>query len=503
MISSRHIFLLSVFSLSTIIYGQSDLSEFTINRNSSVSHSLRILSLGEMKFSEPSLYNLYDQGGSPIALLDGHPERINLSLGLQNSDRASSLDSLSIESHQFFIPQFGFFQPGVFGAVLYYQKEKESYNHKNGDSVETNQHQFGIDLAAGPSSGLFRIGFGVHTLLGTMEYPGIGNAERFLLEVPSLRIDLGSKIMQGIEIGVFTALSAHFDSLNSPQDKRERLAAFSLPRYGLLADIGGLKNIPLTGNVSLEIGTHQFFGEYRQVGQGGIEYPTIWNSYWSFATQWLYPFYVNDFKLQPAILFSKGSEDVQGYKGIKGNQNPLKKGDINPKLAWTQSTTNYGVGGSGEYRELVNVMFEWETSGKTLKWDTTSEISYSRVSMGTEVKLNRIAALKIPPTFSPTLRMGWIWNQMAKKNPGYRDYQFNTFLPSQDIPTQLGMSSPKLEDAIAYTAFHLGVGMGVLDNKFEVNVLLSFPSQPEVYTPVRTQEVSGTEFGLNLTARVF
>ena len=498
---NRPIFFLWITLLSALIYGQVGVSVIPVNRNASAQNSLRILSLGELQFSDPALFNLYDQGGSPMGLLENHSERINLSAGLLNSDRASSGDSLVIKQHQFFIPQFGFYQPGVFGAVLYFQKENETYDHKNGDTAETSRTSFGIDLAAGPASGLFRIGFGVHAMLGTTDYPG--DPERFILEVPSLRLDLGSKIIKGVEVGIFTGLSAHFDSLNSPQDKRERLAVMTLPRYGLLADVGGLDQSPVIGNVKLELGTHRFFGEYRPVNQGGLEYPTIWNDYFEFKTQWLYPFHVQDFLLQPSIKFSHRSEDAQGYRGITGNQNPLKKGDLIQNMAWTTSTTNFGVGANALYHDYLNLILEWETSGKNLKVDSSSDQQYTRFAIGTEVKLDQIEYLKIPKTISLALRMGWTSNQEPKNLPGYRDYHFTTFIPSQDIPTQKAVGVPKLDTPVAYSAFHIGFGAGILNDKLELNGILSFPSQLEVFTQSRSQDVSGTELGVNLTAKVF
>ena len=80
------------------------------------------------------------------------------------------------------------------------------------------------------------------------------------------------------------------------------------------------------GNIVLELGTERMFGEYRPVNDSGVQYPTIWTGYWTFQTQWMYPFQVQDFRLQPALRFARRSEKAQGYAGIKGNQDPFKKG---------------------------------------------------------------------------------------------------------------------------------------------------------------------------------
>src|SRR5215210_1160389 len=88
------------------------------NRSAAGAYSLRNLALGEMSFALPELYNLYDQGGSPMGLLESHTERLGLSLGMLNSGRAAPGDTLEISHGDYYLPQVGFFQPGVFGAIL-------------------------------------------------------------------------------------------------------------------------------------------------------------------------------------------------------------------------------------------------------------------------------------------------------------------------------------------------------------------------------------------------
>src|SRR5258706_9473218 len=67
-----------------------------VNRAASGAYSLRNLALGELRFTNAQLYNLYDQGGSPMGLLETHPERMSATLGLLGNDRATSGDSLTI-----------------------------------------------------------------------------------------------------------------------------------------------------------------------------------------------------------------------------------------------------------------------------------------------------------------------------------------------------------------------------------------------------------------------
>jgi hypothetical protein len=471
------------------------------NRAQSGNLSLRNISLGEPQFANPALYNLYDQGGSPMGLLETNSERLHLSAGFLNSGRTAENDSLVVDHSDFTIPQFGFFQPGVFGAVLYFQKESEAYSRLKGDSVETSKTRFGLDLAAGPSSGLFRIGFGVHAVIGNIDYPG--EPQRVLLEIPSLRLDIGSRLAKGVELTVFTGMSGHFDSLESPIDRHERVATMTLPRYGILVDIGGVEGLPLMGNTSLEFGDDRFFGEYRQVGQGGVEYPIIWTGYYAFQTQWLYSINIKEFLLQPACFLSLGGENAQGYQGIQGNQNPLRKGDKIAVLNWKTGTTNFGLAGNASFREMVSVLMEWETSGRRLEKDSTLKQQYYRFSSGTEVKLEKIAALHFPKSLSLALRLGRTWRQAEKNQPGYRSFHFETFLPAPQVATRTGMSNPSIDFPRAYSAYHAGFGLSLLERRIEIDGLLSFPNQLEAFTPTRTKAIEGTEIALTATYRIF
>ncbi len=471
-----------------------------VNRAASEAYSPRNLALGEPRFTNERLYNLYDQGGSPMGLLEIHPERMSATLGLLGNDRATGGDSLAIGHHDYFIPQLGFFQPGVFGAVLYYQRESEAYQRKGGDSVELGASRFGLDLAAGPASGIFRFGFSAHARLGDLSYSG--DNKRVLLEVPSLRFDLGSRVVPGLEFGGFVGFGGHFDSLENPLKRLERVAVVTIPRYGFLADVGGLEVIPLQGNVAMEFGTERFFGEYKQENGTGQEYPIVWNDYWSLQTQWLYPIQARDFRIEPAIRFAHRSEDVQGYLGIKGNQNPFKKGDKVAALKVQRGITSYGLGGNFGFRELVTLMLEWETSGHSYKSDSTREESYDRFSLGLEHQVDKLPVMHFPEGMSLAVRAGWTWRQEPKEEPGYRDFHFDPFVPSTAVPTRLPSLNAKPDAPAAYSSFQLGFGLALLRDQVGVDGLISFPGQLERFTAARTADASGTEFGLTARYRI-
>ncbi|MEO7776290.1 MAG: hypothetical protein ABIY63_02090, partial [Fibrobacteria bacterium] len=395
------------------------------NRSAAAVYSSRILALGELRFTDAQLYNLFDQGGSPIGLLENRKERARLSLGYSGTHRATPGDSLAIDHSDLSIPSVGFFQPGVFGATIYYLRESEEYRLRGGDTVETGANLFGLDMAAGPASGLIRVGFSAHGRLGGMQYPG--DPERILLSVPSLRFDLGSRLNPALEMEVYAGFGGRFDSLKSSAANQERNAAVTFPRYGFLADVGGTETLPVLGNIVLEIGTDRRFGEYRIASDSGVQYPTVWTDYWTLQTQWMYPFQVQDFNLQPALRFAYRSEKAQGYKGIKGNQNAFKKGDKIDSLNLERGIIDFGLGGQFGFRDIVSLLLEWETAGHTFESDSTRKERYNRFSVGLEQHVDRLP-FHFPEATSLTLRAGWTWRQDAKSRPGYRDFQFDPFI---------------------------------------------------------------------------
>jgi hypothetical protein len=470
------------------------------NRGASGAYSLRNLALGELRFTNDQLYNLYDQGGSPMGLLETHPERLGVALGFLSNDRATGGDSLKLGNHDFYLPQIGFFQPGVFGAILYFQRESESYQRVGGDSVKLAASRFGLDLAAGPASGIFRFGFSAHARMGGIEYSQ--NAERVLVEIPSLRFDLGSKVMPGLELGAFAGFGGRFDSLESPTQDLERVAVVTFPRFGVVADVGGLEAVPLKANLALEFGTERFFGEYKPVGEAGVIYPTIWNSYWSLETQAMYPIPAGDFVIEPALTFAHRSDNAQGYLGIKGNQSPFKKGDKIAGMKGTRSITSYGLGSHFSFREMVSLWLEWETAGHAYDTDSLRKESYNRFSVGLEHQVEKLPVMKFPEGMNLALRAGWSFRQEPKDAPGYRDFHFDPFISDASVPTRGASLDGGPNAPAAYTAFHFGLALGLLHDQLGLEGMIGFPGQLERFTPTRTSEASGMEFGLTARYRI-
>jgi hypothetical protein len=463
------------------------------NRMAAGPYAMRNLGLGGPRFADPNLYNLFDQGGSPLGLLETRRERLSVSLQTWNSGRSGPGDSLQIAHGDWIIPQVGFSQPDVFAAVLYFHRESESYESGLGDSLETGKTRFGLDLAAGPASGIFRIGFGAHAALGSMEYPG--SPERVLIDIPSLRLDVGSRLLPWLELGAFAGVSVHFDSLDKATNQLERAADMTLPRFGFLADVGDIPGIPLRGNLGLEFGTRRFFGEYRSGNSPGQTYPTIWTGYWQWQSQFLYLAEIRDFRLGPALRFAHRSEDAQGYQGIISNQNPLRKGDKIDTLAWDRGVTAFGLGANLAFREIVSLLLEWETAGHSHDRDTTIEKRYHRFVLGAEHRLDQIPALRFPEGLHLALRAGWSWRQEEKGRPGIQPFHFDPFVPRVAVPTRLGEILSVPDDPAGIGAFQMGFTLGLLGDRIGLDALLSFPGQLERYGN-RTQDVSGVEFGL-------
>jgi hypothetical protein len=433
-----------------------------------------------------------------MGLLETRKERLGLSLGYLGTHRSTPGDSLALDHSDLILPQLGFFQPGVFGAALYFLRESEAYRLQGGDSVENSASLFGLDMAAGPASGLFRVGFSAHARLGGLEYPR--DTKRILVSVPSLRFDLGSRVHPALELGVFAGFGGRFDSLQSPTGNLDRVASMTLPRYGLLADMGGTEALPVMGNVVLELGTDRTFGEYRPANGNGVQYPTIWTDYWSLQTQWMYPLQVEDFRLQPALRFAHRSEKAQGYTGLKGNQDPFKKGEKIDTLHLTRSITDFGLGGQVGFREIVSFLFEWETAGHAYEIDSAQEERYNRLSLGLEHKVH-LLPIDFPKSVSLALRAGWSWRQDARDNPGYRDFHFDPFLPSPLMAARQSIPNPKPAAPAAYSAFSLGFSLGLFEDRLGMDGFLGFPAQTE---KIRTGagDASGTEMGISVSYRV-
>ncbi len=495
-----------------LTYGQSEADQvyprsLPIPQGSAEFYSLRNLALGEPTFSNPALFNLYDQGGSPLGLLDHRKEKLSLSLGALSSNRSAAGDTLEIGHSQWNLPQIGFYQPGIFAAVLYYRSETETYRFRGGDSVDLGKNHFGFDLAAGPASGLFRIGFGAHAALGSMKYPR--SDKRVIIELPSLRVDAGSRPIPGLEVAIFGGIAAKFDSLKSQGGQLDRVAKMTMPRYGFLVGVDSLQGLPLLGNTLLEFGTDRQFGEYRPVGLPGEVYPILWTGYWTLQTQWQYGLQLEDFLLEPAVRFTHRSEETDDYLGLRSNQNPFKKGEAIPGPSVSASITSYGLGGQFRFRDFVSLMLEWEKSGHTYKWDTTISKSFQRFSFGLENQLESFEALNFPASMHLALRVGWTWKQEPKSEPGFRENQFATVLTNSQVDLfdheaiRGYYDIPALSGAQAYSAFHLGLGLSLLDNMVQLDGLLSFPGQGEILRNLETKPASGMEWGFNATYRLF
>jgi hypothetical protein len=467
-------------------------------RSASSANSTRILALGEPRFSDSQVFNLFDQGGSPMGLLETRREKVGVSFGYRSGTRSSSGDTLALERSDLILPQVGFYQPGVFGVNLYFLSESEAFERMASDTVETSSNLFGLDFAAGPASGLFRVGFSAHGRMGTLEYPG--DAKRVLVSVPSLRFDLGSRFHPAAEVGVFGGIDLQFDSLQSPLGHLERAAQMTIPKYGFLADLGGTEEWPMLGNVVFEIGTHRQFGEYRVMNDSGVQFPTIFTDFLTFQTQWLYPLQVDDFKLQPAVRFAYRSEKAQGYLGLKGNQDPFKKGAEIPGLKADRGINDFGLGGQFGYQEWISLLTEWETAGHSYKSDSTRDERYHRFAIGVENHVDKLP-FEFPDAVNLTLRLGWAWHQEGKSMPGDKEYQFDPFLPVA-LPNNRGATLlSKPASPAALSAFTLGFDLGLFENKFNLDGFLSLPEQLE-QVQTKSLKTSGLEFGVTVTYRL-
>ncbi len=502
MVFKNLIYLFSVALSSYNVLGQTYSDITPTNRSASASLSTRNLALGELQFANPDLYNLYDQGGSPMGFLETNSHGISLDFNMLNSSMSAASDSLEYSHGDFFLPTLRFCQPGSFAAVFYFQRESEKYRLYGRDTMDLGKSHFGLDLTAGASSGLLRVGFGVHGILGSLEYPG--SPKRVLLGAPSIRLDIGSRFYPGLEMGIFTGVSGQFDSLENQANQLERVATATIPIYGALLDIGEINGIPLHGNIVFEKSTLRTFGEYRVGILPGVVYPTLWTDKGDFKTQWMYTHKLNEFILAPALRFGHHSEDAQGYLGIKGTSDPFKSGAKIDTMAWTLSSTSFGLGGRISYLEYLSFLCEWETSGHALrKRSKTTEERYHRFSLGLENRVGKMPYFTFPKGSDLAIRLGWTWRDEPQNRIGYRDYQFDTFIPMSNVPSRLSYTNPTLSPGEGYGAFHLGLGLSLLNEKLVVDGQLSFPGQAELIRSPNIREASGTEFGLTASVRLF
>src|SRR6185295_14226907 len=102
------------------------------NRSASGALSTRNISLGEPHFANPDLYNLYDQGGSPMGFLETQSHRVSLDVDLLQTSMSGAGDSLQYDHGDYYLPTIRFCQPGIFASSLYFQRESEEYKRRGG-----------------------------------------------------------------------------------------------------------------------------------------------------------------------------------------------------------------------------------------------------------------------------------------------------------------------------------------------------------------------------------
>ncbi|MEO6094391.1 MAG: hypothetical protein ABIW76_01485, partial [Fibrobacteria bacterium] len=114
----------------------------------------------------------------------------------------------------------------------------------------------------------------------------------------------------------------------------------------------------------------------------------------------------------------------------------------------------------------------------------------------------KLPIMKFPEGMNLAIRAGWTFQQEPKDAPGYRDFHFDPFLPDATVPTRNVSLNGKPDAPAAYTAFHLGLSLGLLHDQVGLEGMVGFPGQLERFGANRTSIASGTELGLTARYRI-
>lgn len=434
--------------------------------------SLRSLALGQPQFTNTRLYNAYDHNNSPLGLIERDSIQLKFLTGMLSSEISADSGSHQLNSGNLYLPALTLGLPGMFIFNIHHRKIGEEVEDVNNKS-SLNVNDVGMEMAFGPRSQIFQMGFALDGLWG--QAADNNNNKRTLIQINNLGLHIGSQFHSMTRFGGYINTSAWFDSLISiGSGVFERRFGFQIPGYGFHTDIGDTSIFPLLVNASLDFSTDRFKGTYKSGGNETDYNPRITNAY-NFSFKSMYFLNVQDYTYSPAITFGKWGNSTQRYAPGSGKRDPLSIGaecasgspcGLTPSEglahSWDYSGYQFGLGGNLLAMGYISIYSEWQLN--TLSWDIYNDNhfeAYNRYLFAAEGSLHNIPQLRFPEQIKAFVRTSVASGSDNANINYFRPYQFQYFsrytLHNMSL-LQKEVLTPSYGDDWNWTTLNFGLG---------------------------------------------
>lgn len=349
---------------------------------------------GRPFFTDGSLYNSYDLGGSPLGLFDIGSPRFSVEGGYRRTGFGDGAGSyLSGQSFLMGDPGRAFFQVFYGPDIL---------SHKNGgNAVSLPLHRFGLALAAQGTSQAFRSSLIADGYYGKQGWEN-GDSARVLMGFERLRFDLGSRPHPLLRVGLFFGVTGGIDTLYTPNNVHEdRSAQMNLPEFGANFDFGG-EDMPLArSNLTFSYAFSRFVYTSKPIVPGNGNADAIvndsFNLFW--VTRGLIPVGGDScLFLKPGLLV--------GFTGNSGEMRAphpdndiIQLGDARPNSPYGLTGFWFGIGTGFEVPAFGEAYAEYALADMSLERNGNPSVDKSRtlhhVSFGVSTRMHEYLTLPL------------------------------------------------------------------------------------------------------------
>jgi hypothetical protein len=457
-------------------------------------------------FSDSQSYNSFDHCGSPLGLLEDGQDRVQLELGYRYLKFHDRPDSIRSAASSFASPVLTIGMPRIIRMRLAYAPMSAYRETKPSPANSLPLHRYGLIVAGGVASGIFRAGLSASGYNGVEELEGSDNS-RLLMGVEDLSVHLGTQLHELVRLGLHGGVCGDFDSLRDFTTlHQDRYFSGSVPVIGFNIDFGA-DEFPFLGNFSFASAKNRFIyvaktGHGQATGNDrpeGNEDPIKGDSIaWDLAA--MADLKRSEWNMRPAVNAGYWRNHSQAYAPVEDNNDPITYGPERDGKDWKVSSLYFGFGGSMVNRRYGMAYFEYAHSNLGLEYGSlwpllkNKKWGYDRFGLGLEGDINSIPGLPVPQWVELSARLGYLNMRENSTVNSFRGRDFSLLYPVR-AGSQRFRDDPDFGVGPDQRIINITMGLG---SAFAGRMIV-LDANAGFLTKITDTKYSGFEFGVDIT----
>jgi len=439
---------------------------------------------GRPFFTDSSVYNSYDLGGSPLGLFDKGSPRFDARFGYRSSDLGGW------SGQRWNAPTLTMGNPGTSFFQVFYGPHILS-DKNGGNDVSLPLHRFGLVGATQASSGAIRAAFSVTGFYGDQEWD-VGNEERMIGGVERLRLDIGSRLHPLLRLGLFVSGDVKYEEINIT--RQHRSCQTDMPVIGANLDVGG-EDFPVRGNLDFSYAWNRFvYTRFEGDNANAIRNDSL-NLFLTTQAS-LSPLSDDKLVIKPGLILGLTNNSGEQREPEAGNNYPINLGGAIPNSQYGLMGFWFGAGAGFGVFGYVDAYVEYMLAAMSLDCESgyapppVKSRTLHYTSFGLSTSVNKY--VEMPIVINP--RLAYFISGMSRDVGGaYSRLGLNPLNPRTGNGTNDLLYNPQsfLSDFAHISGFTIGVDGQALEGQVEASVWAAFLSSS-------AEDKGGLEFGVKV-----